>query len=288
MSISKKFVNDYLETKGFTTYVADLRSFSIRNNAFALTGGLIGFYFSHFCLMSYVLAMENGIDPIHLKDYYFTSSFFIFTLVSTIVNMAFMGSVGVLLSERVFKLEKKLLEIKDKSETDPLSGLCNRRSFLKIMDKELHRQSRLRDQGEMGLIFIDIDLFKKVNDNYGHAVGDIVIQKVSHFLESACRPYDTVARWGGEEVVILTPQTTGDQSQRFAERLRQGVEKLRIEVEDKLIKITISIGIAIYSPNGEEMNEFIDRADKMLYLAKENGRNRVEMSHSNEVAVGGN
>lgn len=216
-----------------------------------------------------------------IVDLYFSPLFIGSTVLLSFLNMAFMGSIGVLLTERVFKLESKLLEIKDKSETDPLSGLCNRRSFLKIMDKELHRQNRLQDQGKMALIFIDIDFFKKVNDTYGHSAGDLVIKQVATFLENACRPYDTVARWGGEEIVILTPQTTADQSIRFAERLRSGVEELKIVAEGHSIPITISLGVAIAAPNGEEMNEFIDRADKVLYLAKENGRNRVEISESN-------
>lgn len=282
MSVVKKYVNDYLETKGFTEFITDSRTYALKSNAFSLVGALLGFYFSHFCLVTYLMITHVELEVVDISEIYFSPLFLLFTGLMTLLNMIFMGSIGVLLSERVFKLEQKLLDIKNKSETDPLSGLCNRRSFIKIMTKELHRNSRLKDQSQMALIFIDIDFFKKVNDTYGHAAGDIVIQKISKFLESACRPYDTVARWGGEEIVILNPQTSGDQSLRFAERLRQGVEDLYITIDDnRTIQITISIGVAIYTPNGEEMNELIDRADRMLYLAKDNGRNRVEVSESN-------
>ncbi len=282
MSELNRTINETLSFKGFTKFLTDSRSYLPWGNFFSLFGGFTGLGLAFVLLFIYQLfqtPLERDIGVFSLA----LSPLFIFiTVVLTLGFMGLLGSIAVFLSERVNVTESQLLDVKDKSETDPLSGLCNRRSFMRMMDTELHRQSRLKNQGEMALIFIDIDHFKLVNDTYGHHAGDIVIQLLSKFLEQACRPYDTVARWGGEEIVILTPQTSEDQSVRFAERIRSGIEALDIDAEGQIIPITISIGVALYLSNGEEMNEFIDRADSMLYKAKNCGRNRVEISLSNE------
>lgn len=282
MSELNRTINETLNFKGFTKFLTDSRSYLPWGNFFSLLGGFTGLGLAFVLLFIYQLfqtPLERDIGVFSLA----LSPLFIFITVVLIVGfMGLLGSIAVFLSERVNMIENQLLDVKDKSETDPLSGLCNRRSFMRMMDTELHRQSRLKNQGEMALIFIDIDHFKLVNDTHGHHAGDIVIQLLSKFLEQACRPYDTVARWGGEEIVILTPQTSEDQSVRFAERIRSGIEALDIDAEGQIIPITVSIGVALYLSNGEEMSEFIDRADSMLYKAKNCGRNRVEISLSDQ------
>ncbi len=282
MSELNRTINETLNFKGFTKFLTDSRSYLPWGNFFSLLGGFTGLGLAFVLLFIYQLfqtPLERDIGVFSLA----LSPLFIFITVVLIVGfMGLLGSIAVFLSERVNMIENQLLDVKDKSETDPLSGLCNRRSFMRMMDTELHRQSRLKNQGEMALIFIDIDHFKLVNDTHGHHAGDIVIQLLSKFLEQACRPYDTVARWGGEEIVILTPQTSEDQSVRFAERIRSGIEALDIDAEGQTIPITVSIGVALYLSNGEEMSEFIDRADSMLYKAKNCGRNRVEISLSDQ------
>ena len=203
-------------------------------------------------------------------------------LFAVLFFMSWFGTIGMAFGRDILERDQRIRELEDSAETDPLSGLCNRRSFIGALERELDRVRRVgRAGGTAGLVFLDIDLFKQVNDTYGHAAGDEVICQLSRFMEQECRPYDTVGRWGGEEFVILTPQTTLDQTLRFAERIRAGIEASELKFDRQLLHYTISAGVASYDVDTESLDDFIQRADDALYKAKESGRNRVVPAQAN-------
>jgi len=255
-------------------------SFDVVGNFFALAGLLLAVFL--------VLVSAIVVQWIHAEQFAFSSLFSLcttpffalYSLVLLLSLTSFGGSIGIGLGRFHFDREEKIRELVNSAESDPLSGLHNRRSFIRTLDAEIQRVQRNRGpSGSAGLLFIDIDHFKRINDTYGHAAGDEVICQLARFLEKECRPYDTVGRWGGEEFVILAPQADLDQAVRFAERLRAGVEGLELKFEYQLIHYTISLGVAAYDGGSETLDEFIQRADDALYRAKEGGRNRVISSH---------
>jgi len=158
---------------------------------------------------------------------------------------------------------------------DPLTGLANRRYFQNVLGREIDVVAR---SGEPALLLmLDIDHFKKVNDTYGHPAGDAVLQAVGKALTKCVRPMDTVARFGGEEFVIILPSCQGHYGHQVAERLRESVSALTVTFPNgDSIQVTISIGGA-YAPRWVRSTSelWMDRADIELYRAKSEGRNRV-------------
>ena len=152
---------------------------------------------------------------------------------------------------------------------DPLTKLYNRKHFF----EQMNEFSALSDRYErrLSLIFIDIDHFKMINDRYGHQKGDRLLQQFTRLLETSLRSTDSCYRYGGEEFVVLAPETDAEQMLLFAERLRERVATEDFGLDDAL---TISLGVAEYLP-GEGVDAIIMRADKAMYQAKEAGRNKV-------------
>jgi len=162
------------------------------------------------------------------------------------------------------------------SMIDQLTGIPNRRSFDERLQMEWKRAKR--EQIPVSLLMIDLDKFKKINDTYGHQQGDIVLQAVAKTLQQAFnRPADFAARWGGEEFIVLLPNTPLPGAMNIAEKIRIGVEKIEIPYyEGVIIKLTVSIGVNSLIPEqSSSINAFISIVDKALYAAKEAGRNRV-------------
>jgi diguanylate cyclase (GGDEF)-like protein len=149
----------------------------------------------------------------------------------------------------------------NKSNLDDLTGQFNRRYFNNKLKDELNKINK--NKSNLSLIFVDIDDFKKVNDKYGHNVGDEVLQKISVLLNQNLRRFDTLARWGGEEFAIILPGTTVEEAKIICERLR-GV----IENYDFSLKISISIGASVASKYINPLN-LVSIADKAMYKAKE-------------------
>ena len=155
------------------------------------------------------------------------------------------------------------------SNYDPLTQLLNRRGF-EIAYKAL-LQSHKREPRPFAILFLDIDHFKKINDTFGHDVGDLVLQKLAELLRSTLRQSDIIARWGGEEFVLMLDSVDRESAQKVAEKIRKTIANYK---DDKLPHFTISIGI-VQGNEEETLDELVKKADSALYEAKKSGRNRV-------------
>ncbi|MGD0585547.1 MAG: diguanylate cyclase [Oryzomonas sp.] len=181
------------------------------------------------------------------------------------------------LQDDLKRTNELLLEL---SNTDHLTGLFNRRYLMDALEKEFQRN--LRKGGNLSLIILDIDHFKKVNDTYDHLQGDVVLNKVALQLQKELRSYDIAARYGGEEFVALLPDAMLKEALFVAERVRQAVQGTKFSGALASLSITVSMGIAtLPTPDGTTVDNFIKMADDALYLAKANGRNRVEYLTNN-------
>ncbi|WP_373036601.1 diguanylate cyclase [Sulfurimonas sp.] len=167
-------------------------------------------------------------------------------------------------------LQNKNIEYENIASTDSLTGLYNRHKFSQLYLSAY--TSMVQRHNDMSLILLDIDHFKKVNDDFGHNVGDKALVQVSHALLKNLRNIDIVCRWGGEEFLILLPTVDLEHAMHIAQKIRQAIEILDIDI---IGNATASFGIAQVI-EGEEMKEVINRADKALYLAKDCGRNCVK------------
>lgn len=157
--------------------------------------------------------------------------------------------------------------------TDSLTKIYNRLHFAHFLDIEIDKAKRYGST--FSIIFFDLDYFKDVNDNYGHLVGDMVLEKITEIVSRLNRSADIFARYGGEEFIILAPETDVDGAFAHAERLRRNLEKHDFKPAGH---ITSSFGVTEFIPESDTLESLLDRADKALYLAKEYGRNRVEKS----------
>lgn len=161
--------------------------------------------------------------------------------------------------------------IEEISRTDALTGLGNRRHFLERLDEALASASR---HGQpVSLVMADLDYFKRVNDTYGHNVGDDVLREFANILKSGCRREDLPARYGGEEFIILLPQSDELAAMRFAERVRHEVETANLLPDGKVV--TVSLGVCELGAESISQYEFMRRTDVALYAAKEGGRNCI-------------
>ncbi len=180
--------------------------------------------------------------------------------------------------DEVQLLRQQLEQVREESLTDALTGLANRRAFDGMLEKLLQQNSE--EDIPFCLVIADIDYFKKFNDTYGHLVGDKVLRYVGKTIKSCVKGMDMTARFGGEEFVILLPETEMEGAEIVAEHVRQAISKKDLTDHSKNSnygRITISLGISQYQ-KGELPTDLISRADQALYKAKENGRNRVEQS----------
>jgi diguanylate cyclase (GGDEF)-like protein len=171
--------------------------------------------------------------------------------------------------------ERKLAEqrLEFLVQHDELTGLLNRRG---ISDVARHQFAQARRGGLPCCFAIaDLDHFKRVNDSFGHDVGDQVLEHVAECLRQSVRAGDWVGRWGGEEFLLVLTQTPLDEGREALERVRQAVEDSSIEVDGKALCMTISIGVAAAEPEDAEPDAVIARADARLYQAKRGGRNQV-------------
>ena len=171
-------------------------------------------------------------------------------------------------------LQQANLWLREQALRDPLTGLHNRRYLDEAVEREVRRAAR---HGKtIGLMIIDLDRFKAINDTYGHAGGDLTLKIVSAYMQSVLRGEDIIGRFGGEEFLALLPETPAWVLPTRAEILRSGVSRLPIEHEGRSISpVTVSIGVATYPGDGADRAAVLSAADAALYKAKASGRNRV-------------
>lgn len=162
------------------------------------------------------------------------------------------------------------------AHTDALTGLLNRRAIDERMRNEWHRAARTGAAG--ALVMLDIDHFKRINDAFGHPAGDAVIRRVAEAIRLVMRGMDVAGRYGGEEFVVLLPQTDAHGAWQFAERLREQIEPWPLPVGDGQIRFTVSLGVAVFAPGDQGHEAWLARADRALYQAKQDGRNRTVMA----------
>ena len=173
------------------------------------------------------------------------------------------------------QLSDELSRARMLSMTDELTGLPNRRAFLQRIEDEVARVQRYGFP--LSFALIDLDFFKQINDKYGHAGGDEVLDLYSKKILSIFRHHDLVARYGGEEFAVLLPNTDAEGSMRALNKVRNRADQMHWKSNGETIKVpTFSAGVSVYKP-GETASTFIERADKALYRAKSLGRNRVEL-----------
>lgn len=177
--------------------------------------------------------------------------------------------VFLLLFVSTFIYTKKQNELEELSSTDKLTGLFNRHKFAELAERELQRSERYGS--EMTLVMLDVDHFKRINDTYGHNSGDMVLQTTANIIMAAVRKQDIVARWGGEEFVVLLPETSFDNGVLIAERLREEIASHKFE---GIGTVTASFGVAAKYGHAT-FDDWLNAADSEMYRAKEEGRNRI-------------
>lgn len=184
------------------------------------------------------------------------------------LSLALVHQASVALENaRLFDKVEKL------SRTDPLTGTRNRRGFEEEARRNL--ELALRYEQPLSVLMLDIDYFKKVNDTYGHPVGDIVLVRISETARKFIRGGDLLTRLGGEEFCLLLPQTSPENAFKFGERLREHIAGLEFEAADSTFGVTVSIGVTGLLHGGDTLEKMLERSDQALYKAKLTGRDRV-------------
>ena len=187
----------------------------------------------------------------------------------------------LLVGQRILDLQNKLIsareELRFKATHDALTGIPNRATVLEAINHERSRQ--VRDANSFGIVLIDIDHFKRVNDSYGHLVGDAVLKSIAQQIVGCVRPYDTVGRYGGEEFLVVVPLSDASGTMSLAERVRRRIESTPVASDSGPIHVTISCGVAVCSGETSiEVQSLLYLADEALYRAKAGGRNRCELA----------
>jgi diguanylate cyclase (GGDEF)-like protein len=192
----------------------------------------------------------------------------------------FFGSLFVFFTTTLFLRTaqdiKRIYTLEIENITDPLMEISNRRHLTQILQNEFSKAARYKLP--LSILMIDIDFFKKVNDTYGHNVGDMVLKNLGTLLKQLIREMDYVARYGGEELIVVCPLIDGKRALDLAERLRQEIENSIIVPADPEkgipeVRITVSIGVSEYTPEISCVDYLVKRADMALYRAKHAGRN---------------
>ncbi|GIW65652.1 MAG: hypothetical protein KatS3mg094_171 [Candidatus Parcubacteria bacterium] len=187
--------------------------------------------------------------------------------------------------KKKYNIKKLLAEIKKLNFLayyDELTKVLNRRGFLEnsqkifqaVAYKRRELERRIKYRIPLAVIFLDIDNFKKINDIYGHKIGDRVLEKVAQVIKGRLRDYDIIGRLGGEEFVVTLIGCDLNSAQKIAEDLRQIIERIKIKTKKGYLNITASLGVVEYNKE-RNFKELIDKADKAMYKAKKSGKNRV-------------
>lgn len=217
-------------------------------------------YLLYISISCFITSTLNIVHTIYVLKIDFVAASFIIPL--------FTGLIFGLMLAQIKVLSSKLSTM---AYTDSLTKIYNRLHFAHFLDAEIDKVKRYG--GKFSIIFFDLDHFKKVNDNYGHLVGDKVLEQITSIVSKANRSADIFARYGGEEFIILAPETDLNGAITHAERLRRDIEKFEFNT---VKHITSSFGVTQFNAETDSVEKLLERVDKALYMAKEYGRNRVE------------
>lgn len=221
------------------------------------------------CVFYMVLdATMRAVPPYHVLGSSVLASLRYFNMVVTFTLLTYLAMLYLSL---VKKAEKQLLVM---AATDPLTKLFNRRRITEIIEYEITRSKR--EPRMMSFLIGDIDHFKSINDHFGHEGGDQVLVEVSEVLRNAVREQDSVGRWGGEEFLIVLPNTELDGAVLVAERIRNAINQMQVMASGKPVAVTMTLGLSTCG-EGENLETAIARADAALYRGKAGGRNRLEL-----------
>lgn len=193
--------------------------------------------------------------------------------------------------ERILRVQDELIAARDalhfQATHDLLTGVASRGAAMEFLTRELARS--FRERRTLGVVLADLDNFKRINDEYGHLAGDVVLQELAHRMLKCTRSYDCVGRYGGEEFLIVFPSSTEEGTVRQAERIRKSIESVPVRASEGEIAVTASFGVITSDVAGPlDASELIRAADSALYRAKELGRNRVERAEVSTVSTAKN
>lgn len=193
---------------------------------------------------------------------------------ASLVPQAAISFEGARVRYLMHQYQERMRHYQDMAQTDGLTGLYNHRRSQELLRDEVARAARYRHP--LTVLMVDVDFFKQYNDAYGHPQGDDLLRSISHILKAGVRTTDHVGRYGGEEFVLILPETTGSDAYLLAERLRSTIEEARFPAgEGWVVQKTVSIGMAAFPLDASTPAEMLQRADAALYHAKQTGKNRV-------------
>jgi len=219
------------------------------------------------CLCAPIIVQREPLGVITFKEWQSQSFERVEQLAVTLAEKVGMALMNIRLRET----------LRMQSLRDALTGLFNRRYLDETLERELHRA--LRAKQTICVVMIDIDHFKKYNDTYGHDAGDALLQLFGKFLQEHVRGSDIACRYGGEEFVVVMPDTALDDSRKRAEQLRVGLKNLTLVYQGKQLEgITVSVGIAVFPEHGLTLRSLLKAADVALYSAKNQGRDCVAVA----------
>lgn len=229
---------------------------------------LSGLRLSHSIITSLIIYLIGIVAPYILYEEQFNSFVLHTTWMSISMIFGFVG--GYLLIESQKDTFLKQIQLEKMAIEDKLTGLYNRTKLDEVLTHQLQRSSRYNES--IGLLIIDIDFFKSVNDTYGHLVGDKILVKITELIKSNLRSSDTLFRWGGEEFIILSLETHKEEAINIAQKIRKHIKEETLEI---IGTKTISVGVTT-NHEGDDINSIIKRADEALYIAKNSGRDCVK------------
>ncbi|WP_394224120.1 diguanylate cyclase [Alteromonas gracilis] len=252
--------------------------------ALSESGDLVSGNFSSGSLMFLQLAENDLLTPLHnIVEQYEKESLEKVNALRNAQNIVLGIIILTIFAEALFifrpmvsKVSRFATKLQYDANFDYLSGLLNRRAFHVVAEQAIATQHRLKRP--VSVVMIDIDFFKQINDTYGHEVGDKAICHVAKLLKMSCRNADSVARIGGEEFALLLLDTDGPGAFKLADKLRERISENPLDIDGKLINITVSAGVFCISEEHESIESALSKADDALYKAKENGRNYVQMA----------
>lgn len=205
---------------------------------------LVGFFLNSFAIVILVIHLSNNYEKLRAK-------------------LEFTNKRLIFINEKLKELSLK----------DPLTGLSNRRDAIEKFNYLIKISKRNREP--IAIILADIDNFKRINDLYGHSTGDMVLKRIAKELSQKLREQDILARWGGDEFLLLLPGTTGKEALKIADRLRMTIESMNSSLNPARLRISMSFGVTEYDHSQESIQFFIDKADRALYYCKKQGKNCV-------------